>query len=429
MITKILYNILFSLFALCYLPVFFIKGKAKGGVGSRFGNVPADVRARLQGHKVIWVHAVSVGEVALAVRLLNHWRAVFASYRFVLTTTTIAGYEVAQKTKHPSDELLQFPVDFGFSVKRFTDAVRPAAVVMMETEIWPNLVWQMAKNNTPVIILNGRISDKALKKYRWVRFFLKPVLRLFSGIGAQDETMCRRFIELGAHAENVQTTGNLKYDWQPPESMAADTLTARQRLSGSCSFLLIAASTHAGEEEILMDIYKKIRSRVPGFGLLLAPRHLDRLGEVETLARKNGTPLKRVFTRVQNGYDNTPEGLWLLDRMGVLAHLYPAASAVFIGGSLVRVGGHNPVEPAYFEKPVLFGPHMNNFLEMSRLFIEKKAAISVRDAGELEECLEYLTRNNPAAIQMGREAKDLVQSRCGAFERNSRLVERFLPKA
>lgn len=418
---RILYGLLFSIFSIFYLPIFLIKGKGRGGLGSRLGRVDAETRAALEGRKVVWVHAVSVGEVALALRLIGYWRALVPGAKFVLTVTTVAGLEVAKKTKGADDVLLQFPADFRFAVRRFLDGVKPAAVVFMETEIWPNLAWELSARKIPFFIMNGRISDRAIGKYRRVRFFLAPVLRLFTAIAAQDELMRKRFVELGADARKVAAAGNLKFDWQPSARPAEGVREALQRMAAGPSFLVLAASTHDGEDGILMDAFLSLRGKIPGVELLLAPRHLERIPAVEALAETKGIALKKVFTEANNGYDGKRPAVWLLDRMGVLQHLYPAASAVFVGGSLVPVGGHNPVEPAYYGKPVLFGPRMENFQEMSRIFTESGAAFVVTDARSLEDRLLYLARDRESLVRTGERAKAVLREHQGALEKSTRL--------
>jgi len=418
---SLLYGFFFSIFALLYLPIFFLKGKAKGGVGSRFGRVDANTIEKLKNQKVLWIHAVSVGEVALAVRLMNHWRGLFPGKRFVLTTTTVTGFEVASRSVRPEDTVLQFPVDFRFSVRRFVRSVHPEAVVFMETEIWPNLIWELSSRKIPFMILNGRISDKAIGKYRPLQFFLKPLLKRFTGIGVQDETMRSRFLELGADPAKVEVTGNLKFDWEPPKEIPTETQAVLQRLVKPGQFLLIAASTHEGEEGILLGIFEKIRKNHPGFRLLLAPRHPERLESVEKLAMGRGIRLKRVFSSPQNGYDEGSADPWLLDRMGVLAHLYGAADAVFVGGSLVPTGGHNPVEPAFYGKPVSFGPYMNNFSDMSRLFLSGGAALESAGAEELEKNLVFWIQNPEERRNLGDRARQLVAGHRGALGKNTGL--------
>ncbi len=421
MLTRLIYDFLFFIFSLFYLPLFILKGKSKGGLGSRLGHVEQAVVEKLKGKKVIWIHAVSVGEVALAIRVLSHWREIFSGVKFVLTTTTVTGYEVAAKSMNPQDVLLQFPVDFRFAVRRFVQAVHPDAVAFMETEIWPNLIWELSEKKIPLFILNGRISDKAISKYRRIRFFLKPILNRLTAIGAQDERMQDRFLELGAEPGKVQITGNLKFDWEPPQGESAEVLAVRQKLSQPGKFLCLGASTHEGEEAVLMDTYLQLREIFPHLTLFLAPRHLDRLTSIEGLAAAKGIRLKRVFSGAQNGYDEGGPEAWLLDRMGLLAYFYQAADAVFVGGSLVEVGGHNLVEPAYYAKPILFGPYMNNFFEMSRLFLNGKAAIGVKDAGDLKDRLVFLMQNQTQAREMGQRAQNLVSGHRGALIRNTQI--------
>ncbi len=419
---KLSYNFLFFLFSIFYLPMFILKGKGRGGFGSRLGKVPDEIVQKLKGKKVLWVHAVSVGEVALALRLLKHWQSLFPKICFVLTTTTVAGYEVASKTKSEEVTLLHFPVDFGFSVRRFIRSIGPGAVVMMETEVWPNLVWELQSKKIPLLILNGRISDRAIGSYRRVRCFLKSIFGALTAVGAQEEEMRQRFIELGAEPSRVVTTGNLKFDWEPSAGASPELVQLRQKLIRSGDFLLVAASTHAGEEEIFFDLYKELKPGLPRLQLLMAPRHLDRLSSIETAASARSLRLKRVFIDAANGYDDSSDGVWILDRMGVLAHFYPVADAVFVGGSLVPVGGHNLVEPAYFGKPVLFGCHTQNFQEMSELFLKKGAAFRLEGAKELKEKLILLYQNQATGRQMGEAAHRLLSSCRGALKANTDLL-------
>ena len=228
---RILYDLVFFIFSIFYLPVFFLKGKFNRESLSRFGVLPKEAWQRLgEDSQVLWVHAVSVGEIGLAVGFLNRIRDEYAGVQFLITTTTTAGHEVARKIKSEEDLLLYFPADFRFAVRSFVDRVRPWAVVFFETEIWPNLLWELSSRRIPALILNGRISDKAHRGYRRVRFLLKRVLSCVAAVGAQDERMRERFISLGTDPARVTLTANLKFDWAPSQK----TLGSMQRLRFFC---------------------------------------------------------------------------------------------------------------------------------------------------------------------------------------------------
>ena len=411
-----IYNILFFFFALLYVPSFFMKGKHKGGVGSRFGFVPEEARRRLAGRQVIWVHGVSVGEVVQAVRLAGSLKRRFPRSAFLVTTTTAAGREVAERLLDPEDTLLYFPVDFGPCVRRFIGAVRPGLVVLLETEIWPNLIFELSRRRIPCFIVNGRISDRAFRRYRSVSRFLGRVLNALAAVSVQDAAMGERFRRLGASPERIRVTGNMKYDWQPPDG--GEPLVERlERGWAAGGFFVIAGSTHAGEEEMLFNLAVRLRGRRPALRLLIAPRHLDRIAAIESEAARRGVRLERASCLT----DGHPEAV-VLDRMGLLARLYRSADAVFIGGSLVPAGGHNPVEAAIYERPILFGPHMHNFKEMAEDFKKMKAAIEVKNVKELETRLEELMSDPEKRRRMGRAARELVALHQGATERNAEVL-------
>lgn len=415
---RLVYDAVFFVFSIFYLPLFLVKGKHKAGFAQRFGFVPGRTSAALRGKKTVWIHGVSVGEVVLALRLMDELRGRFGVERFVLTTTTAAGREVAEKGKRPEDELLYFPVDFRGSVRRFVGSVRPASVVVLETEIWPNLIRELSERKIPLYLLNGRISDRAIGKYRLVRGFLAASLARVDGIGVQDEVMRDRFVELGAPPERVHVTGNIKFDWQPTARAEADAQAIGARVTRAGATLCVAGSTHEGEEAMIFGAYKKVRERDGRFGLVVAPRHMNRLASVEAAAARARVAVERV-----SGPASADAPVYLLDRMGVLASLYRHADIVFMGGSLVPAGGHNLVEPAYYEKPIVFGPYMQNFKEMAAEFKKAGAAVEVRTESELADALASLSADAGRRSELGAAAKRLVQRHQGATRRN---IERFL---
>ncbi len=418
---RFLYSIVFGVFALFYLPFFIAKGKL-GQWRERFGHVPPDAAAALRGAHVLWVHAVSVGEVGLAIGFLDRLRESAPDLRFVITTTTEAGRAVAAKIKKEEDVLLYFPADFRSSIRRFLDAVSPRTVALFETEIWPNLIWELSRRRVPVLILNGRISDHAFGKYKKISFFLKRVLPCVSLVAAQDARMRGRFIALGADPDRTVVTGNVKFDWKPPHGPAPEVQRLQRFCKRPSDFLFVAGSTHEGEEAALFEMYPALKRGCPGFRLLIAPRHLKRLESIEALAARQGLSTRRVSSE-EGEFGLAREGeILLLDQMGTLPYLYAAADLAFVGGSLVPTGGHNLVEPAYFEKPILFGPFMENFREMAEEFKKNDAACPVSGAADLEKTIALLFSDRARCQALGKAAKGLVLRHQGATEKNRELL-------
>jgi 3-deoxy-D-manno-octulosonic-acid transferase len=421
------YKIGFWFFALLYLPFFFLKRKHKDNWPERFGQVPDETAQKLAGKKVIWVHAVSVGEVSLAIRLIGAMKERGTGHSYVLTVTTAAGREAAMKLKDDEDTVLYFPADFGFSVRAFIRSVRPKALVILETEIWPNLIDELSRRTIPVYIVNARISDKAIAKYRWARGFMRRVLARVTVIGAQDELMRERFISVGANPQQVQITGNMKFDWRPAAGRESVVEKIRQYY-GAKPFLCIGGSTHAGEEAALLKIAASISKERPYFKLMLAPRHMDRLDKVLKEVEDAGFTPVRASLLIDGGSAPVWNGkqVLILDKIGILSALYEIADAVFVGGSLVNVGGHNLVEPAFFEKPVFHGPFMSNFLEMVQQFQEAGAGVQVASAAELESGLRKVMESPAEAREMGRRARALVLKHQGATQKNIELLRGVL---
>lgn len=419
---KLLYRVLFFLFSIFYLPSFFLKGKHRDGFGERLGYVPDPVRKRLTGKKVIWLHAVSVGEVLLALRFLEQFRGKDPEAVFLLTVTTHAAREVALRAKKERDEVLYFPADFRGAVRRFVGVLRPQIVVIFETEIWPCLLWELSSKGIPVFLVNARISDKAFGAYRKIRFFMSGLLNLMQGIGAQDERMRRRFIELGALPEKVIVTGNLKYEVNPAEETAEPWVRAVRESAGDKEvFYFVAGSTHEGEEEILFRMLPSLLSQRPNLRMVVAPRHPGRFDSVLRKARVMGIGAQKISELLERRTDRS-ESTLILDKMGVLSGLYSMADLVFVGGSLVPVGGHNPAEPAHFGKPILFGPWMQNFKDMSEEFVRAGAGCRVSDAAELEIEILNLMKDAGRRNRIGSAARELVRRHQGSTEKNLCMI-------
>lgn len=418
-LTVLFYDLCFLIYAVAYLPFFILKGKHRAGFGERLGRVPENVRRSLAGRRVLWLHAVSVGEMTQALRLAAAVKEKHPAVKILLTATTTTGWEIARKGKSPDDELLYFPLDFSPCVRAFVRAVAPASLVLMETEIWPNLILELTGRGVPVRVINGRLSDRAFRRYRAIRFWLAPALKALTAVGAQDQIMRERFVALGVEPDRVEVTGNMKFDWGPQAGREAETQAIVRLLKKEGLFWFFAGSTHEGEEGALFGVARKLAEEAPGFRLLVAPRHLNRLPAIQAAGVRAGVRM-RLLSELKEGCGDTDtaQDVYVLDRMGILASLYRMADAVFVGGSLVPAGGHNLVEPAYYEKPVLFGPHVSNFREMSEAFLKAGAGVCVKGPAEMEQLLRALMADQALRARLGKAAKALVARHQGATQRN-----------
>jgi len=396
-----------------------LRGKYRRGIGERFGGA-----APWQGAAApLWLHAVSVGEVMAAAPLARLLATRHPDVPLLASTTTETGRAVAEQ-RIPAVRFVFFPFDFGWSVRRAVRALRPRAVLLIETELWPNFLAACAAKGIPAVVVNGRISPRSFPRYRLIRSWLRPVLghvRLFCMQSAAD---AERILALGAPAERVVVTGNLKYDLPAlDEAVDRDALRAGLALPADRR-LVVAGSIHRGEDEAVIEAYKAAASSRRDLCLLLAPRHPERLEEVEQAATRAGVACVRR-SRVP-GEAPRPGGAILLDTMGELARLYAVASVVFIGGSLIPHGGQNILEPAAYGRPVLHGPHMGNFSEMRDLFRTARAAIEVVDGRSLSEALQALLDDPAAADRMGQAGRMIVEAQRGATGRTADLVGALL---
>lgn len=396
-----------------------LRGKYRRGVGERFGGVaPWEGAAR-----PLWLHAVSVGEVMAAAPLARLLVARYPKVPLLASTTTETGRAVAEQ-RIPAARFVFFPLDFGWSVRRALSRLRPRVVLLTETELWPNFLAACAADGIPAVVINGRISPRSFPRYRLIRPWFRLVLqhvRLFCMQSAAD---AERILALGAPAERVAVTGNLKYDLPAlDQAVDRDAIRGGLALPADCR-LVVAGSIHRGEDELVIEAYKAAASSRRDLCLLLAPRHPERLEEVERAATRAGVACVRR-SRLP-GEAPRPGGTILLDTMGELARLYAVASVVFIGGSLIPHGGQNILEPAAYGRPVLHGPHMGNFAEMRDLFRAARAAVEVADGRSLAEALQTLLDDPAEADRMGQAGRTIVEAQRGATQRTADLVGALL---
>jgi len=399
-----------------------------GSLGQRLGYLP--ITFNLDGEESIWIHAVSVGEVLTARALLPQLRERYPRLRIFLSTTTMTGQDIARNSLQYVDGVFYFPFDLGFVVNRTLRLVKPRLFIMMETEIWPNLLRACKRAGVRTVLVNGRISARSYPRYRLARPFFRRVLVHVDRFCMQSDESARRIIEIGADPEKVVVTGSLKFDSLeiPGASTAADRGPNRVlryfRISPDRP-VLIAASTLKGEEEPVFEAFQRIRARLPEALLIIAPRKPERFDDVEQIARRGGW---RVARRKELPVDAEPrQDVVVLDTIGELAQLYQVATAVFVGGSLVDQGGHNILEPAVFGKAIVFGPYMQNFAEIARTFVENDAAVQIRSGRELEQALLALLTDPVRRARLGAAARALVEANRGARGKTMTAIARVLP--
>ncbi|MDR1989106.1 MAG: 3-deoxy-D-manno-octulosonic acid transferase [Acidobacteriaceae bacterium] len=397
-----------------------------GSISQRLGSLP--ITFNVDGEESIWIHGVSVGEALTARALIADLRARYPRLRLFVSTTTIAGQQVAQKNLQV-DGVFYFPFDWAFAIKRTMRIVRPRLFVMMETEIWPNLLRMCRQRGVKTIVINGRISSRSYPRYRLIRPLFRRVLNDVDRFCMQSETSAERLIDLGADPKRVTVTGSLKFDSVPLPAVVAHgkprELVLRFFPLSAARVVIVAGSTMKLEEEAVLRAFARVKSIASGALLILAPRHAQRFDEVVALARDEGFV---VVKRTGMAIDVEPRAdVVVLDTFGELAQLYQLATVVFVGGSLANYGGHNILEPAVFGKPILFGPHMQNFKEIAEIFISNDAAVQVGSARELEEEMRRLVTDPVRRARLGAAARALVDATRGAPDKTLASGEALLP--
>ena len=391
-----------------------------GSLRERLGYLP--ISFNLDGEESIWIHAVSVGEALTARALAADLKSRYPRLRLFLSTTTISGQQVARASLgRVVDAVFYFPLDWAFIVRRTLNLVKPRLFITIETEIWPNLLRECRRRGVKTAVINGRISARSYPRYRLIRPFFRRVLSDVDRFCMQSEESARRLIDLGADPARVTMTGSLKFDSLEAPASASGAGAAhgkpRERLLrffriSSNRIVIVAGSTMRGEEASVLKAFKRVKDTRSHVLAILAPRQPERFAEVAALAREAGFVTAR---RSELPIDAEPRAdVVVLDSLGELAHLYQVATVVFVGGSLADHGGHNILEPAIFGKPVIFGPHMQNFKEIAETFVANGAAIQVRSDQELDDTILALVRDPVQRARLGAAARALVEANRGA---------------
>ena len=399
-------------------------GKYRVGLGERFGRVPKRLRSDEE-RPTIWMHAVSVGEILAIGGLIQLLKEQNPRYRVVISTTTATGQKLARERFGEADAFY-FPLDFAFAVRAYLKALRPELVIVAETEFWPNFLRAVKKSGARIVVVNARVSDRSFPRYRRLRFLWRPILKNVDRFLTQSEIDRGRLIEIGAEAEKIQVSGNLKFDIKPPKVSALIGQLQVAIKSLQANPVIVAGSTVAGEEPILLEAFRRTLKWYPNATLILAARHPERWPEVIELLRKSGLP----WWRRTEWTTDVPiaGGIFLLDSIGELAALYHLATVAFVGGSLVPRGGHNILEPAHYGVPIVVGPYYENFRDIVEMFT-RAGAVDVIEREKFGDELLHLLENEQKRALLGHHALEVVRANSGATARTAEVLSSFLHHA
>ncbi len=427
---QFIYNIFFEACFILSAPYYFLRMKRRGGwrhgFGERLGRYSTKFKQAISNRDVVWLHAVSVGEANICLQLIKVLQPRLPNLKLVVSTTTTTAMNELRRKLPAEVGRIYYPIDRRGFVRRALATVRPKAVVLVEAEIWPNFLWGLQARKIPHFLVNTRISDKSYKGYHRFGFMFRRFFSGFSGVGAQSKADADRLVSLGCRESAVQVFGSCKFDGTGISRDQPLDVPCLMRCLGvpQDALLLVGGSTHSGEEVILARLAKRLREKHPNLFLVLVPRHAERGREVGDVLAKEGV---RFVYRSEIG-GNTPAreqgslDCLLVNTTGELKYFYEEATVVFIGKSLSAQGGQNPIEPAGLAKPIVFGPHMGNFEEITAKFLANDAAIQVTDETALESVIDTLLSDQAMRRRLGESARKVVQHNEGAVERTVEMI-------
>jgi 3-deoxy-D-manno-octulosonic-acid transferase len=419
-----LYSALLALALLLTLPYWLMQmsrhGKYRASLGERLGRVPERISAR-PSRPAIWVHAVSVGEVRAVSGLVAELRSRFPEYRLMISTTTATGQALARK-QFGAENTVYFPLDFAFAIRSYFGAITPRLVVIAETEFWPNFLRLANKYGARIAVVNARISDRSWPRYRRFRMLLRHTLRHVDLFLAQTEEDARRLRDIGAPADRIQVSGNLKFDVPVPPKLPIVTSLSENFQQNETSPVIVCGSTVDDEEPLLLKAFENVLASYPRAVMILAPRHPERFAEVAKLLESMGI---RFWRRSLWSGDAVSGGVFLIDTIGELAALYSLATIAFVGGSLVPRGGHNILEPAQQGVPIVVGPHTENFRDIIGSF-ERGRGVRIVEAAELPLVFLELAANESARAALGSNALKTLRSQTGATQKTADALVHLL---
>ncbi len=415
----IIYNLFLAAATVLLFPVILFKlitvPKYRGGLTQKLGRVRKGVLKVIRGTRPIWVHAVSVGEVMAAHPLIRELKKKYPKRKLILSTVTVTGHYTARRRVPEADAVFYFPFDYPCVVRRVIQGINPEVVLVAETELWPNFFRELKRAGIPSALINGRISPHSHKNYLKFKAFFSHVFDHVSLFCMQSEEDALRIKDIGADPEKVLITGNLKFDQKIPASGSNPVIIPAGKK------VITAGSTHRGEEAALLEIFSRLREKYPELVLILAPRHPERFDEVEGIINSAGYECQR---RTQ--LRGPVKDVLLLDTIGELRTFYALCNIAFVGGSLVKVGGHNLLEPAAMKKPVIFSRYMFNFKEISEALMSSGGGVMVKDKGELYVQLDNLLSEPERAKHMGERAFHVIEVNSGAAKKTIDAIGRLI---
>ena len=431
---RALYNLLFPICFWLSAPFYFVKmwrrGNWQEGFGQRFGHYSAKVKQAITNRHVLWMHAVSVGEVNICTQLIQAIESRAPNLKIVVSTTTSTGMAELDR-KLPSHIVkIYYPIDGRKPTLRAIKAIHPEAIVLVEAEIWPNFLWRAYKDDIPVFLVNARLSEQSYQGYKRYRFLFRHLFAAFTRVSCQNEADAERLQDLGCRAHTIRVVGNLKYDAAKLDERRVLDVPGLFRQLGvpEGARVFVGGSTHAGEEAILAEVFPRLRQRFPDLFLVVVPRHFERSKEAGRELSARGVKFVYRSEVVANSqYEPGAVDCLLVNTTGELKYFYEHATVIFVGKSLTARGGQNPIEPAALGKPIVFGPNMQNFEAVAKVFVEQNGAIRVRDAAALEKAVSELLENEQRREELGKNAQRVVKENLGAIDRTAEMILKHLP--
>ncbi len=429
-----LYNILFTIFFCASAPYYFLKmwrrGNWRRGFRQRFGRFDSKIKQALSNRQVLWIHAVSVGEVNVCTQLIRALEPRAPNLKVVVSTTTSTGMGELQRKLPSHIEKIYYPIDHTKCVQRALGLIHPEAVVLVEAEIWPNFIWRLRDKRVPLFLVNARLSDRSYRGYKRFGFLFRRMFASFPGVGAQNAADAARLGELGCRPEAIEVVGSLKFDAAKLDERRLLDVPAMLRQIGvpEGAPLLVCGSTHEGEEAILAGQFLRLRRKFPDLFLVVVPRHFERGKAVGKDLSAGG--VKFVFRSeitVNTRFEPGQVECLLVNTTGELRYFYEQATVIFVGKSLCGQGGQNPIEPAALGKAIVFGPNMQNFAPIADAFLKQRGAVQVRDPAELERTLDELFSDEPQRVALGQNALRVVRENRGAIDRTVEMIVKHLP--
>ena len=423
---RFIYNLFWPIGLLFFLPRYLGKMIRRGGYrekfGQRFGIYDRETRDRLSKERLTWLHAVSVGEINIALRLANALRALEPDLHCALTTTTTTGFALGRKNAPPWIEVMYTPLDYWPIMRRAFSVIQPARIVLIEAEIWPNLAAAAHARGIPLALVNARLSPRSERRYRQFRFLVAPMFRLLDCVFVPEQHDIERWAALGIPQNRIRVTGNIKFDTDVRAQSQSVAPSLRDLLPSvnSESPVLFGGSTHRGEEEMLARVFLQLRQQFPALRLFIAPRHVERMQEIR--ARLSAFPFRVDLVSEALARGGGDADCMLLDTTGELQRWYRIATVVFVGKSLTAHGGQNPVEPILAGNPVVFGPHMENFATLAKTLVSNNGAIQVGDTDSLERTLADLLRDSRLRERLVQNARITLSEHQGATARAAALI-------